>query len=186
MIDLKFLSVEGEILYYGVYKRYWSDRENRVVNPELDDFTRAIMDVKANGMPEKKRKALQRFSKLLNRDVALGTTICYVPSSDPEKTSTGIRSIAEVLCEYGRIDATSCLERHVKIQSAKEGGPRNRQVHYNSIRVVNKHLVQDKDILLLDDVTTTSSSLLACKELLIKYGGARSVLCVALGQTEGY
>lgn len=182
MINQQSLYARGEVLYYGIYKRYWLDKANGVRNPDIDSFTYKIMDVKADKVP-----ALKYFFNLLHRDVAQGVTICYVPSSDPANTNTGIRRIAENLCKHnGRIDANSCLERHTKIQSAKMGGERSMEVHYNSLRVVNTNLVQNRDVLLLDDVTTTNCSLLACKELLIRYGRARSVLCLALGQTEGF
>lgn len=179
MINRHSLYARGDILYYGIYKRYWLDKANDIKNPNINDFTYSVMDVKAG-----KIKALRHFFDLLHRDVDQGVTICYVPSSNPANINTGIKRIAYELCRYGRIDATSCLQRHTEIQSAKMGGDRSKAVHYNSVRVVNRNLVQNRDVLLLDDVTTTNNSLLACKELLLRHGGARVVQCVALGQTE--
>ena len=80
-----------------------------------------------------------------------------------------------------RIDASSCLVRVHKIEKLALGGPRSIDVHLDSVVVKNGELIQDELVLLLDDVTKTGNSLMACRKLLLD-GGAKAVQCAALGQ----
>lgn len=52
----------------------------------------------------------------------------------------------------------------------------------NSIRVEHAELIQGREVLLLDDVTTSGNSLVACRQLLLEAGAAR-VKYMALGRT---
>lgn len=166
----------------GEYKPYRINTpDGKVVNPEFDTFSGRILDVK-----ECKLSALQDFFERLDRNVSQGISLCVVPSHDPANTESGMKWIAQKLAQNGRVDATSCLVRHTKIVKLAHGGDRSKEVHLNSIRVENQHLVKDRAILLLDDVTTSNNSLKACQELLIRYGGATVVQCLALAKTEGY
>lgn len=170
------------IWHLGIYKPYWVYAiDGKVVNPEFDTFSRRILDVKNS-----KLTALQDFFTRLDRNVSQGVSLCVVPSHDPANTESGMRWIAQKLALNGRLDATACLVRHTKIVKLANGGDRSKAVHLDSIRVENQHLVKNKAVLLLDDVTTSNNSLLACKELLLKDGGATVVQCLALAKTEGH
>ncbi|WP_198156123.1 ComF family protein [Paenibacillus sp. D9] len=169
-----------KIWYLGVYKPYWVYTiDGKVVNPEFDTFSGRILDVKNSKLP-----ALQDFFTRIDRNISQGVSLCVVPSHDPANTDSGMRWIAQKLAQNGRVDASSCLVRHTKIVKLAHGGDRSKSVHLNSIRVDNQHLVQNKAVLLLDDVTTSHNSLNACKELLLR-GGASIVQCLALAKTEG-
>jgi len=99
---------------------------------------------------------------------------------------SGIRSVAESLLERGHWhDATDCLFRAVPVQPAHSGGSRDWDMHYESIEVDPACLPFGKDVLLLDDVTTTSTSLKVCRELLRQYDVV-NVKMMALGKTVGY
>lgn len=82
-------------------------------------------------------------------------------------------------------DATLCLRRVKSIPKLSVGGNRELSIHFESIEVKNAQLIQNKNVLLLDDVSRSGNSLRAGKELLLK-AGASKVKCVALGKTVTY
>lgn len=166
------------ILSIGEYKPYRIHGER---NPLFDDFSKKILDVK-----DSKEFALEYFFTILDRNISKGVSLCVVPSHDPQNTESGMGWIAQKLAQNGRVDATSCLVRKSKILKLAHGGNRSKEVHLNSIDVNYRHIVKNKLVLLLDDVTTSNNSLLACKELLLRDGGASIVQCFALAKTEGY
>jgi len=170
---------DTQISSLGNYHKYW-EVYKEVVNPGFDEFSRKILRLK-----EGEGDAMAFFLKKLNAILAgEGFVICYVPSSDKDKISTGIRTLCKKLATSdGRIDGTGCVVRHKTVPKAAHGGRRSIDVHINSLKIVDHVLIKDKIILLLDDVTTTGSSLQATKRLLIN-AGAKKVYCFALAQTN--
>ncbi len=79
-------------------------------------------------------------------------------------------------------NARRSLYRHTEVQKLSGGGARSLQIHLDSIRVSHRHLIQGRDVLLLDDIATTGFSLCACRLLLLK-AGAASVRMFALAKT---
>lgn len=158
---------------FGVYHPY----HNRN-NPKFDDFSREILKVKnMDGW------VIKEVYHALDEWFTDGFPIVTVPSHDPEKKDSGIKMIARLLCSNGkRIDATECLVRKYKIDKAAHGGNRSILLHKNSIALQSPELIIGKDILLLDDVTTTNNSLIACRDILLN-AGAKSVHPYALAQT---
>ena len=78
-------------------------------------------------------------------------------------------------------DGSQYLIRKEDIKAQKEQGRRYKETHLNSISVNGN--VLDKKIILIDDITTSGSSLLACKEILLKKG-AKEVICFAFGKSS--
>ena len=141
-------------------------------------YSGRILDLK-----NRKPVGIAYFRDKLDPDLGTGFAIAVVPSHDPEKTVSGLTQLARALCDQGdRIDASGCLVRHTKIAKLAAGGDRSLTVHLKSIRVENARLIKGRSVLLLDDVTTSGHSLLACRRLLLD-AGAADVDCVALGQT---
>lgn len=169
--------LEHEDVYHlGDYHPYWSEGRK---NPKFDAFSGKILDVKS-AQPDE--RALVYFAGKIGNLVKPGVTITVVPGHDPVKIDSGIRTIAQILALDDRIDATSCLVRHKKIEKLATGGSRHPKVHHDSIVVRNINLIKGANVLLLDDVSTSNNSILVCKELLLKAGAAK-VTCFALGQT---
>jgi predicted amidophosphoribosyltransferase len=163
------------IQFVGAYHAYRLN--NRGKNPKFDWFSGYILDVK-----ESRIAALLYFLRRVDPLVAKDIAICCVPSHDAAKTQSGIRTLGQRLALAGRIDGTSCLIRERTVAKAAHGGERSIQVHLGSIRVHDAELIHAKGVLLVDDVTTTGSSLIACRQLLIE-AGAAEVKCLALGET---
>jgi predicted amidophosphoribosyltransferase len=163
-----------ELVYCGEYQPY---RKHGEKNPNFNAYSGMVLDLKANDAA-----AVESFRKYLENLIAPDVPIAIVPSHDPAKTTSGLRSVAAKLAASDRIDATACLVRTKKIEKLARGGDRSIAVHQKSIKVVNKELIKGKDVLLLDDVTTTGNSLEACRQLLLQ-AGAKRVQKLALGKT---
>jgi len=81
------------------------------------------------------------------------------------------------------IDGTNVLFRAFEIQKKSVGGTRDSQKEVESLGVQNADLIKKRQVLLLDDVTTTGTSLIAGRTVLMN-AGAELVALFALGQTE--
>lgn len=69
------------------------------------------------------------------------------------------------------------------MQKKTSGGIRNRNTEIESLGMENENIVKGKQVLLLDDVTTSGTSLYAGKAILEK-AGAKLVVLYALAITE--
>lgn len=96
----------GDIVVYSNYHKYWLDRERKIKNPLFDVFSGRILDLK-----EGKQTAINYFYNLLNEEICEGVTICVVPSSNAEKTESGIGKLAEKLAEIKEINKVYFLQR---------------------------------------------------------------------------
>ena len=133
---------------------------------------------------EKSEYIYRKLEQLL----AHGFPISIVPSCDPDTLFDGLVYLIRKLASDDRCDATSCLVRHTRIIPSeiawRHGQDRNDiHRHLNSIKVMNESLFRSSVVLLLDDITTTGTSLLACRNLLLDKG-ASEVICLALGITR--
>jgi predicted amidophosphoribosyltransferase len=159
-----------------------------------DPFSKAILNIKyrhgedPDPQPWKqanKTRALRNFHQKIDPLLAPGIAIAVVPSHNTTTSPSGIQELAQMLAANGRVDATSCLVRHKSISKQATGGARSVKRNLQTIRVENADLIVGKEVLLLDDVSTTGSSLEACKQLLLA-AGASSVKCAVLGKTVSY
>ena len=170
--------VKNEVLSLGEYHRYWLDHAKRLKNPGFDEFSSKVLDIK-EGKPAAIRWFAEQLDPIIGDDVA----ICAVPSSSVIKKHPGIVSVGEqlALSRPGRFDMTQFLVRIRDIPKLTESEVRGMQMHFDSIVTDQRMRVRGKRVLLLDDVTTTGNSMLACREILYK-AGAESVCMLALGQ----
>ena len=171
------LNGTSKIIALRRYNRYCSDQDKKVKNPLFGEFERRILDLK-----EMDAKAIRLFSEELDPWLGKGFSICVVPSSDPAVKCNGIGVVGKMLARNGRVDKVGYLIRHSRIEKLAVGGCRRKCIHFNSIRVSQDISIDDEDILLLDDITTTGNSLLACRDILLA-NGAKSVEMLALGRT---
>ena len=168
--------VNGKILHYGAYHPYHYGN-----NPNFDDFSSLILDFKKGDSD-----AITYFFHRLIAKVDFDKTdaIVYVPSHDSRKTHSSVSELAVLLADhFDWTDATDCLTRIKTIQKLAGGGDRDKSVHLNSLSVEYTYKIRSKNVLVLDDVTTTGNSLKASMDL-IKRNGARSVWAFALAETQ--
>ena len=114
---------------------------------------------------------------LLEPDIALAV----VPPHRAFQAFWPVRTLAQMLAENGRIDATDCLVRHTTIRRIVYGGPSTRVLHRQTVQVEHSELIKEKRVLLLDDIAKSGASLVACRDLLLE-AGASEVQAMALGR----
>jgi hypothetical protein len=130
-----------------------------------------------------KERYIDLFARYLDQVIKPGAVLVAVPPHQ-EGSFCAMRRISKMLAFQGRIDVTSCLMRkNVVVQASHGKTKRNVEKHVTSIMVQSPGRICRQHLLLLDDVVTTGSSMLACKYLLLQ-AGAASVTCLALGRTR--
>jgi hypothetical protein len=166
--------INNDITTYGYYHPYRGGQ-----NPLFDSFSANILDFKNN-----KESAVEYFFKLLIKiDFANTEVIVIIPSHDPIKKMSPVKILAQKLAKhFGWIDGTECLVRKYKIDKLAYGGNRDINTHLQSLKVVSQSLIARKNILVLDDVTTSGHSLQAGKKLILD-SKAKSVKLYALAKT---
>jgi predicted amidophosphoribosyltransferase len=155
-----------------------------------DELSCKMMNFKAGQKP-----AVGHFYSLLeqklgqihnSRDRLLDSPlqIAIIPSSSVGGASTSLIQLANNLAtKHRNITALPLLERVTAVESAhKSAGPRSVDLHLQTIRVIQENLMPAIPVLLLDDVSTTGSSMKACYRLL-QEAGARSIIPLALLKT---
>lgn len=177
IFNLADMNSVDKVSSLGSYHKYWLEYR-QVRNNEFDNFSSSILNLK-----KKENSAINYFFTRVNAILLdKQMVICYIPSTTKENVDTGIRILAQKLVSVSRADGTSCICRHTSIPKSATGGDRSIEKHLASLHIVKPELVQDKIVLLMDDVTTTNNSMNACKKLLLE-AGAKAVFCLALGQT---
>ena len=96
---------------------------------------------------------------------------------------SGIRTIARRLCTHSTIDGTDVIIRISEIEKKATGGSRNLKLEIESLGIRNEEIVKGRHVLLLDDVTTTGTSLMAGKIQMLR-AGAKTVALLALAETQ--
>ncbi len=109
--------------------------------------------------------------------------ICVIPTHAAGTAPSGIRTIAKQLCSHLVIDGTDVISRVFEIPKKTVGESSDMQLEIKSLAVTDESVVRGRQVLLLDDVTTTGTSLKAGKYL-IEQAGAEIVVLLALARTQ--
>jgi len=170
---------------YHPYRRYGA------LNPHFDGWDGRVLDFKdgiAGSVEWAHDQLAEHFSELELPTVRL--PIVIVPGHLARATNEGcpLANLGSMLAEKhpdkfkARFDG---LLRHTDVGKLAHGGDRRVDVHLDSINVREtvKIKIQNRSVLLLDDVTTTGNSLQACRQLLIE-AGAKRVGAIVLGKTK--
>lgn len=80
-------------------------------------------------------------------------------------------------------DGSQYLLRYKTVLEQKTQKKRREDTHLDSVKLKENINVNGKNIILIDDITTSGSSLRACKKIL-KDAGANEVICFAFGKTK--
>lgn len=172
-------TLEGEIISLGEYRPWKFHTECGGNGSDWPEHSARTL-----GLKKKKAAGLTYFFDYMVKRVKKPTAIAVVPSHSPATGPTsGVHILAKRLAQaLGMMDASGCLVRHTEIEKLAGGGDRSIERHLESVKVENANLITGQKVLLLDDVTTSGNSLLACRRLLLE-AGAAEVKMAALGRT---
>lgn len=174
---------EDIIYYMHTYVPY---RERKKVGEDTNSYKLiqfkygnplAIEEYRYNLVNNKLVKKLTQYNNVC---------IACVPSHNPKSKEQSINELANMICDdMNFINASKCCKRVKLIKKLSKGGARDKQVHLDSIKIIDRHLIHNKIILLIDDIATTGNSMYACHQLL-KESGARYVYKLALAHTPNF
>ena len=113
-------------------------------------------------------------------------TLCRIPSATKDKIS-GCDDLIERLSSKSTLltDGSKCLQRIESITPAHKGGRRNIDQHIKSTKLINSHLIENKNILLIDDIKTSGKSIDAFTQILIN-AKPKTLTTFVFGITTGY
>ncbi|QIK78683.1 hypothetical protein G7077_07005 [Sphingomonas piscis] len=172
--------LEAEITVLGEYRPWGWHKEQGGNGGDYPVHSSRVLDLK-----KRYERGLRYFADYMVPRIKTAYAIAVVPSHDAAKASkSGVHDLADRLIEklHGLTSAGACLVRHTTVPKLATGGDRSIETHLNSIRVDNVDRIRGRVVLLLDDVTTSGNSLLACRRLLLE-AGAADVKLVALART---
>lgn len=159
-------------------------------NPNIDRITHTLLNIK-HAESKRYQSAVNFFTKVLtNSTKGLARLVdsnpnvfCIVPSHSQNQVSAGLLALAKQISPNFHFNNNDNLLRRTRtVAKAATGGARNQQIHLDSIEVTDASAVRGQTVFLFDDVSSTGSSMLACKQLLLNAGADR-VAMIALGQT---
>ncbi|MGV8168828.1 MAG: ComF family protein [Candidatus Nanoarchaeia archaeon] len=169
-------SIKNAYYLYDYHpKRDWDN------SPDIERFSRFILSVK-HGDSEDVDKMTRKLNSLLN--ISDSFTLCVVPPHNCSARDSGIKLIAKKLCAEGSTDGTECLKRIKDIPAQHESINRLTKSELKaSLAVEHEELIKGKNVLLLDDISTTGNSLESARELLREHY-PESIICVVLAKTK--
>jgi hypothetical protein len=169
--------------YYPKYDGQYKD---------MDTFSHMVLDTKKDETElEQQSGEYYYYKKAINyftihlRSILSKTeefVICVIPTHAKGRAPSGIRTIAKRLCSPPIIDGTDVLLRAFEIPKKAIVGSRDLQNEIESLIVSNVNIIRDRQVLLMDDITTTGTSLKAGKYRLA-LAGAKIVVMLALART---
>ena len=112
-----------------------------------------------------------------------GVTLCCAPSSSKNKWGPGLVSLLDKLSRSVPCAVyTNLICRTETLEKQSLGGSRDLSMNLGTMTVVEAERCRDKDVVILDDVVSSGSTLCACTELLWQ-AQAASVSCVTMTKT---
>lgn len=165
----------NKIMYLGKYYPKYN-------KPKFDNFSRLVIRIKDDNPSD---KDIINFTNQLSTIISNTEkyVICVIPKHTIGTPPSGIRTIAKRLCSPPIIDGTDVIVRSKETKRKSAGGSRDMKLEIESLSVKNGGIVKDQQVLLLDDVTTSGSSLRAGKYIL-ENAGVKLVAMFALGLTQ--
>jgi hypothetical protein len=165
-------SPQHECFFLSDYHRKDSERGSTC------GFSKLILELKRNS-----ENAIKEFAEFFAPIRAEELFVVAVPSSDPKNRRTGIRYLAKKISALLKgIVKSGLLIRTRKIPKKSAGGERDLQADLESLELLDAEKFDGKNVLLLDDVVTSGTTISACEEI-IREAGPRSIVRVALAKT---
>lgn len=195
----------GEELKMYNREMYYLDRYHTVMshdseglylaNPYHNEYSQRILRLKNDDNEEIEYFSNKLYSAIIKeinykdeifKALEKPDYITCIPSHEENRISKGLSQIVSLLCaKFECKNACGALVRKKPINKLANGGCRDIEVHLDSISLNSNIMPQVKDktyiVYLIDDVTTSGNSMLACKKKLEDNG--YNVRCIALAKT---
>ena len=112
------------------------------------------------------------------------TIICIMPAHEASEYSKGLVEVADHIISYfGMIDGRYLIRRVHAHEKVSKGGNRSIRNQLDSLEINQEYQITGKDIIVLDDITTTGNSISAAIALL-KRNHAGRVFAQTIGKTQ--
>lgn len=185
--DIISVSFKNNVIYYmyDYYKKWWIDKYPNITH--YRDNYNAFMALKNCNYSFRHRikfpAAIKNFLSLFDNS----WIICTVPGHEKSSNeSNGVTNVIDMV--YSNFQLQKCyslIQRKYEVE--KKSVTKNRNTNLDeeikSLKINSKYNIDGKNIIIFDDITTTGTSLLACKKLLLD-SGASKVVVIALGKTK--
>ncbi len=160
--------------YYPVRsKRHGQDSE------AILEFKRGSIDT-INAYAKMMAKSMEQVYDV---STLKGGYICVMPSHSKGSYSSSLRRLASYLCKVFEMnDSYNLIIRNKDHDKASTGGERSIGSHIATLEVNPQYSIQDKIVILLDDVTTTGNSIAAVRHILKPFN-PRCVYAQTLAKT---
>lgn len=185
--NVKIISFNEDVIYYmyDYYKKWWIDKY-----PDNYTYRNSYFSFIALKKGNYNRTYKFNFPAAINNFLNyFGSEwyLCTVPSH--EKTtneSNGVSKVVDMI--YSGIKPQKCyslIQRKYEVKRKHLANNRNFDVdaEIRSLNINPTMTIKNKKIIVIDDITTTGVSLMACKKLLLS-AGAKEVVVVAIGKTK--
>lgn len=179
---MKFKETDDGVLY--LYPYYSLSEKNDRKSKEVYQVFKKGWDTYFQGICEDLFEAVERYFDEETRDwctIAVAVMPSHIKGTYGEKLS---EMAAELAGEFGLRDASDLIQRTKDKVKSTDGGLRDVEAHLKTLGLAGP-VDEDVDIyIILDDITTSGSSLEAAKQLLVS-GGAdeRCVVKMAIAKT---
>ena len=112
-----------------------------------------------------------------------GKYIALVPSHTKGQWSSSMKKMTAKICaNFKMVNYSDSIERTQDHPKLAYGGDRSIESHIQTLGVKPGCEIKGKEIIVMDDITTTGNSILACARVL-RDAGAKKVMAIALAKT---
>ena len=179
--NIEFRSTTNSASYYGspfqvgaIHK--YAKKENR---SDSDMHSDQILKFK-----DGEQRWVSYYTKELDNIIAANTVICCAPSHNKDNWGPGLEQTIRILGgQKKRRPLPRLLRRTKDTQKRTErGSDRSKKLNRETIEVSQATAIKNEPVVIIDDVTTTGSTLEVCAELLWA-AGCNCVGAIAIGRS---
>ena len=144
--------------------------------------------------PNRKYQFCSRIKEWLTKETLNGVdgrAAIVIAMAPGHKAGSSHSFLSEIIAEIVQAnplklrDGRTLLQRTATVRKATDGGPRDTNLHMQTIEVTDPESVRGRVVYIVDDVWTTGATLTACRNLMVK-AGAKEIKLLAVAKTKYY